>query len=199
MAELQGGVARTLQLARQLLTLARHDADSELADQTEVDLASVVQRVLSIHLPRATEKALQTQVGIQQSAMVVGNEEALAILVSNLIDNSIKYTERDGRLLISLRPAPAGAELNIEDSGPGIPVEERERVFDRFYRRRDTTVTGNGLGLAIAKEIAVRHGASIVLGSSEALGGLSARVLFHTAKAAESLIRCQSIAAVTSR
>jgi two-component system, OmpR family, sensor kinase len=184
MAELQGGVARTLQLARQLLTLARHDADSELADQTEVDLASVVQRVLSIHLPRATEKALQTQVGIQQSAMVVGNEEALAILVSNLIDNSIKYTERDGRLLISLRPAPAGAELNIEDSGPGIPVEERERVFDRFYRRRDTTVTGNGLGLAIAKEIAVRHGASIVLGSSEALGGLSARVLFHAAKAA---------------
>ena len=99
MAELQGGVPRTLQLARQLLTLARHDADSELADQTEVDLASVVQRVLSIHLPRATEKALQTQVGIQQSALVVGNEEALAILVSNLIDNSIKYTERDGRLL----------------------------------------------------------------------------------------------------
>ena len=71
-------------------------------------------------------------------------------------------------------------------------------MFDRFYRRRDATVTGNGLGLAIAKEIAVRHGASIVLGSSEALGGLSARVLFHTAKAAESLIRCQSIAAVPS-
>jgi two-component system OmpR family sensor kinase len=184
MAELQGGVHRTLQLARQLLTLARHDAGGELADQTEVDLATVVQRVLSIHLPLATEKALQTEIGLQQSAMVHGNEEALTILVSNLIDNSIKYTERDGRLLIKLRAAPAGAELNIEDSGPGIPLEERERVFDRFYRRRETTVTGNGLGLAIAKEIAVRHGASIVLGSSEALGGLSARVLFHTAKAA---------------
>ncbi len=184
MAELQGGVSRTLQLARQLLTLARHDVDGEFAQKTEVDLGTVVQRVLSIHLPLATEKALRTEIGIRESAVVLGNEEALAILVSNLIDNSIKYTERDGRLLISLRAASAGAELNIEDSGPGIPVEERERVFDRFYRRRDAMVTGNGLGLAIAKEIAVRHDASIVLESSEALGGLRARVLFHAAKAA---------------
>ncbi len=184
MAELQGGVSRTLQLARQLLTLARHDAEGEGADETQVDLATVIQRVVSIHLPLAAEKALQTEVGIQESAVVLGNEEALSILVSNLIDNSIKYTERDGRLLISLIPASTGAELKIEDSGPGIPVEERERVFDRFYRRRDTVVTGNGLGLAIAKEIAVRHGASIVLESSEALGGLSARILFHTATAA---------------
>lgn len=184
MAELQGGVSRTLQLARQLLTLARHDADGEVADKTPVDLATVIQRVMSIHLPLAAEKALQTEVGIQESAVVLGNEEALSILVSNLIDNSIKYTEREGRLLINLRPASTGAELTIEDSGPGIPVEERVRVFDRFYRRRDTVVTGNGLGLAIAKEIAIRHGASIVLESSEALGGLSARVLFHTATAA---------------
>jgi two-component system OmpR family sensor kinase len=184
MAELQGGVSRTLQLARQLLTLARHDADGEGVDKTPVDLGTVIERVVSIHLPLATEKALQTEVGIQESAVVQGNEEALSILVSNLIENSIKYTERDGRLLISLRPASIGAELKIEDSGPGIPVEERERVFDRFYRRRDTVVTGNGLGLAIAKEIAVRHGASIVLESSEALGGLSARILFHTATAA---------------
>jgi two-component system OmpR family sensor kinase len=184
MEELQGGVSRTLQLARQLLTLARHDADGELADKTEIDLGTLIERVFSIHLPLATEKALHTEIGIQKGAIVLGNEEALSILVSNLIDNSIKYTERDGRLLVSLRPATEGAELKIEDSGPGIPPEERERVFDRFYRRRDTTVTGNGLGLAIAKDIAVRHGASIVLGSSEALGGLSARVLFHTARAA---------------
>jgi two-component system OmpR family sensor kinase len=184
MEELQGGVSRTLQLARQLLTLARQDADGELADKAEIDLGMLVERVFSIHLPLATEKSLQTEIGIQKGAIVLGNEEALSILVSNLIDNSIKYTERDGRLLVSLRPGTTGAELKIEDSGPGIPPEERERVFDRFYRRRDTTVTGNGLGLAIAKDIAVRHGASIVLESSEALGGLRARVLFHTARAA---------------
>ena len=184
MAELQGGVARTLQLARQLLTLARHDADSEMVPKTEVDLSTLIHRVVSIHLPIATEKLLRTEVGLQESAIILGNEEALSILVSNLLDNSIKYTEREGRVLISLRPAARGAELKIEDSGPGIPVEERERVFDRFYRRRDTVVTGSGLGLAIAREIAVRHGASIVLESSELLGGLSARVLFQTASAA---------------
>jgi two-component system OmpR family sensor kinase len=184
MAELQGGVSRTLQLASQLLTLARHDADSEGVGTTQVDLATVIQRVVLIHLPLANAKALQTQVGIQERAIVQGDEEALAILVSNLVDNSIKYTERDGRVLISLRPAPTGAELTIQDSGPGIPLEERERVFDRFYRRRNTTVAGNGLGLAIAKEIADRHGASIILESSEALGGLSARVVFPTAAAA---------------
>jgi signal transduction histidine kinase len=172
-------VSRTLQLARQLLTLARHDADSEMVEKTQVDLATVIHQVVSIHLPLATETALRTEVGIQEGAVVLGKEEALSILVSNLHDNSIKYTERDGRLLISVRPSSTGAELKIEDSGPGIPVEDRERVFDRFYRRRDTLVTGNGLGLAIAKEIAVRHSASIVLDSSEALGGLSARVLFH--------------------
>jgi two-component system, OmpR family, sensor kinase len=184
MDELQGGVSRTLQLARQLLTLARHDADSELADKTHVDLATVIQRVISIHLPLAAEKALRTEVGIEEGALVMGNEEALSTLVSNLVDNSIKYTGRDGRVSISLRPASTGAELKIEDSGPGIPVEERERVFDRFYRRRDTLVSGNGLGLAIAKEIAVRHDASIVLETSQSLGGLSARVLFRSATAA---------------
>jgi signal transduction histidine kinase len=184
MAELQGGVSRTLQLARQLLTLARHDADREVGDPMEVELGTVIRRVVSIHLPLAAEKALKTEVGIQENAVIVGNEEALSILVSNLLDNSIKYTQRDGRLLISLRSASAGAELKIEDSGPGIPIEERERVFDRFYRRRNTVVTGNGLGLAIAKEIAGRHGATIVLGSSEVLGGLSARILFPTSRVA---------------
>jgi two-component system, OmpR family, sensor kinase len=184
MQELQGGVSRTLQLARQLLTLARQDADGELADKGEVDLAAVLKGVLSIHLPLAANKALQTNIGIEERAIVFGNEEALSILVSNLIDNSIKYTDREGSLLIRLKSAQAGAELRIEDSGPGIPAEDRERVFDRFYRRGDTTVTGNGLGLAIAKEIADRHGASIVLEGSETLGGLSARVLFQTARAA---------------
>jgi two-component system OmpR family sensor kinase len=184
MEELQGGVSRTLQLARQLLTLARHEADRAVGDHTSVDLGTVIQRVVSIHLPLAAEKALHTEVGIEENAVILGNEEALSILVSNLVDNSIKYTERDGRLLISLRSASSGAELKIEDSGPGIPVEERERVFDRFYRRRDTVVTGNGLGLAIAKEIAGRHGATIILGASEALGGLSARILFRTSIAA---------------
>ncbi|MDQ2990260.1 MAG: ATP-binding protein, partial [Pseudomonadota bacterium] len=64
------------------------------------------------------------------------------------------------------------------DSGPGIPAEERERVFDRFYRIAGSEVSGSGLGLAIIKAIAERHGATLTLGQSERLGGLSAVVKF---------------------
>jgi signal transduction histidine kinase len=181
MAELQGGVARTLQLARQLLTLARHDVDIEVADKAPVDLAALIRRVVAIHLPLAGEKSVSTAVGIEQGATVSGNEEALSILVSNLIDNSIKYTARDGRLSVRLRGACPGAELHVEDSGPGIPAEERERVFDRFYRRGNSLVMGSGLGLAIARDIATQHDASIVLEPSPELGGLRARVLFPSA------------------
>ena len=73
--------------------------------------------------------------------------------------------------------------LEIEDSGPGIPAEERERVFDRFYRRPGDRASCNGLGLAIAREIAIRHGAVITLLSSLALEGLCARVTFDVPNA----------------
>jgi two-component system sensor histidine kinase TctE len=99
-------------------------------------------------------------------------------VVSNLIDNSIKYTERAGHVSLSLQGGEGGAEPAVEDS-TGIPLEGRQRVFHRFYRR-ESTVIGKGLGLAIAREIATRHEASIVLETSKSLGGLSARVLFTT-------------------
>jgi len=68
--------------------------------------------------------------------------------------------------------------LEVEDSGPGIPSEERERVFDRFYRRVESTESGSGLGLSIARDIAQRHQATIVLDASNDLGGLKASVYF---------------------
>ena len=70
------------------------------------------------------------------------------------------------------------AQLSVADDGPGIAAAERERVFDRFYRRAGNAESGSGLGLAIAREIAARHGASITLQSSNSLGGLSARISF---------------------
>jgi len=70
--------------------------------------------------------------------------------------------------------------VQVEDSGPGIPPDERERVFDRFYRVAGSEAAGSGLGLAIIKAIAERHGAVLTLGSSERLGGLMATVTFKT-------------------
>jgi two-component system OmpR family sensor kinase len=176
--ELQGGVSRTLQLARQLLTLARHGADADDQPVARVDLEQLVRNVLAIHRPLAEAKSIRTDISAQGACAITGSEEALNIMVSNLIENAIKYTDIDGVVRIHVRPSDGQVWLDIEDSGPGIAPEERERVFDRFYRHRSSTASGSGLGLAIAREIALRHGASITLGASNALGGLHARVSF---------------------
>jgi two-component system, OmpR family, sensor kinase len=180
MAELQGGIARTLQLAQGLLTLARHDSEAQLHYADRMNLSAAVSKSLSIHIPLAQEKNLTVETGQLDDVFVHGNVEAVAILSSTIIDNAVKYTDRAGRVRIEVFSSSV-AELRIEDSGPGIPEEDRNRVFDRFYRRRDALGGGSGLGLAIAKEIATRCNATIVLGSSEDLGGLKVSVFFTRA------------------
>jgi two-component system, OmpR family, sensor kinase len=176
--ELQGGVSRTLQLARHLLTLARHGADADDQAVAWVDLERLVRNVLAIHLPLAEAKSIRTEIIVQASCEIMGSEEALNTMVSNLIENAIKYTDIDGAVRIHVRQASDSVWLDIEDSGPGIPPDERERVFDRFYRRKGNTSSGSGLGLAIAREIASCHGASITLQAGDCLGGLHVRVGF---------------------
>jgi signal transduction histidine kinase len=110
---------------------------------------------------------------------VSGNQDALNTLVANLVENAIKYSESGGVIRIRLRQRTHDVALEVEDSGPGIPLEDRERVFDRFYRRVDSTESGSGLGLAIARDIARRHQATILLDSSSDLGGLKACVCFE--------------------
>jgi two-component system OmpR family sensor kinase len=107
-----------------------------------------------------------------------GDAGALATLFSNLLNNAIKYTPRGGSVRVSVEPGEDGTALLVEDSGPGIPAEDRERVFDRFCRRAGSETFGSGLGLAIARGIAARHRAEIELSASPELGGLAARVHF---------------------
>jgi two-component system, OmpR family, sensor kinase len=180
MSELQGGVSRALKMARQLLTLARHDADADGQPIAPVDLAAIVSQVVAIHMPLAETKSLRIEVNAGQAAFVRGSEEALNTLVANLLENAIKYSDTGGVIRISLRNRLNEVWLEIEDSGPGIPLEERERVFDRFYRRVESTESGSGLGLAIARDIARRHQATIILDSSSELGGLNACVCFDS-------------------
>jgi two-component system OmpR family sensor kinase len=178
MAELQGGISRTLKLAQGLLTLARHDSEVDLQYNGLFDLSVAVRSALAIHLPLIEEKRLHVDIADLNELRVRGSPEAVAILASTLIDNAVKYNNHGGQVRIGIHGQSSRAELRIEDSGPGIPVEDRERVFDRFYRRRDALAGGSGLGLAIAKEIAARCDATIALGESDDLGGLKASVHF---------------------
>jgi signal transduction histidine kinase len=161
--------------------LARHDADADAQPFAPVDLEELIGQVVAIHLPLAEAKSIRLEVHAMQSAFVPGDAEALNTLVANLIENAIKYSHSNGVVRLTLQSRQSEVSLHVEDSGPGIPPDERERVFDRFYRRVESTEGGSGLGLAIARDIAARHRASISLDSSEALGGLDACVCFSAA------------------
>jgi two-component system, OmpR family, sensor kinase len=112
-------------------------------------------------------------------ATVPGNAEALRMLVRNLLDNAIKYTPPGGRVDLHLRAdGDRAVLLTVEDSGPGIAPEYRDRVMQRFVRETSEGAPGSGLGLAIVQAIATAHGATMLLDSSERLGGLRAVVRF---------------------
>jgi two-component system OmpR family sensor kinase len=131
----------------------------------------------------AQERGVDLGIEVSEPAIVKGDADSLRVMFNNLIDNATKYTPKGGRVDVCLKVRDGRPVVEISDTGPGIPQEERERVFDRFYRvgeganRARTDVAGSGLGLAIVRRIAVQHGAAVSLGESEA-GGLKVTVTF---------------------
>jgi len=180
-ARLEAGIDRATRLVEQLLVLARQEAAGGPLEQ--VDLRDVAR--LALADVAASAQARGIDAGLQEDALhgshVPGVAEELRLLARNLLDNAIKYTPEGGRVDVSLRREGAGLCLRVEDSGPGIPEAERERVLGRFYRSPQSAqqAPGSGLGLAIVQAIAQRHGAQLVLERSERLGGLCVRVCFH--------------------
>ena len=101
------------------------------------------------------------------------DEERIVQLVSNLVGNALKFTAPGGEVELTLRATPDGAEIEVRDTGPGIPATELPHIFERFYRGTNTgeaRASGSGLGLAIARSIAEMHGASIEVASVEGSG-----------------------------
>jgi two-component system, OmpR family, sensor kinase len=182
LADLKSGLQRATHSVNQLLTLARQEPGAAERRLGPVDLAELAGQVLGELLPLAEAKAID--LGAAQpggDAVVEGDGEGLRILISNLVGNAIRYTPRGGKVDVLAGDGPEGPFLEVVDTGPGIPAEERTRVFDRFYRRAESADTGTGLGLAIVETIADRHGASVILTDAPS-GGLCARVLFPRRK-----------------
>ena len=173
---LTAGIERATRLVEQLLVLARQEAS--VVKPVPVDLAALAARTVGELAGVAAAKGVDLGLQHADAAGVAGQPDALAILMRNLVDNAVKYTPAGGTVDVAVHAAPAGALLIVEDSGPGIPFDERERVLDRFYRVAGSEASGSGLGLAIITAIAERHGATLTLGQSERLGGLSAQVQF---------------------
>jgi two-component system OmpR family sensor kinase len=176
--DLQRGVSRAIHLVGQLLTLARQEPEVSQSIFQRVDLSEIARLVVAEQTPLAM--ARQIDVGISDAAesMIQGDPGALRVMLGNLVDNAIRYSPSGGRVDVAVTRDDRRALLTVVDEGPGIPVADRGRVFDRFFRGTEHDVPGSGLGLAIVKSIAERHRASIALDSGPGGRGLAVSVTF---------------------
>jgi signal transduction histidine kinase len=173
---LAAGIERAARLVEQLLALARSEPGAAAAAPQRLDLSELAREALADTVPLALARGTQLELFADASVFVDGDRAALAVLVRNLADNAVRYAPRAARVELRVSSPDGVPTLQVDDSGPGIPQAERERVFDRFYRRGVGDEGGTGLGLAIVRSVAQRHGASVVLDDSP-LGGL--RVTLH--------------------
>lgn len=162
------GAQRCSHLVNQLLTLARNEPEARLnAPMDLLDLHRVAQEITAHWVPEALRKNIDLGFeGVDSQLPVKGHEAGLRDLIDNLIDNAIRYTPAGGHITVRVGYGDS-AWLEVEDDGPGIPPEERERVFERFHRIAGTGQPGSGLGLAIVQEVASRHGARVVIGEGQ--------------------------------
>jgi two-component system sensor histidine kinase TctE len=175
--KLRGATRRTSQLANQLLALSRADARAMQGQPVQrVNLKELCEAILENHLDAASAKRID--LGLDASpAEAQGHEWLLRELLGNLVDNAVKYTPEGGTVTIRCGMRGGGAFLEVEDDGPGLEPAERSRVLERFYRVRGTQGEGNGLGLAIADEIARAHGSQLDLQPASAGRGLKVSLL----------------------
>lgn len=170
--KLRNATRRTSQLANQLLALSRADARTMHSQPTQrVDLKSLCEDALEAHLDAATARGID--LGLEADAvLVMGHAWLLRELLSNLVDNAVKYSCEGCCVTIRCGRRGSDAFLEVEDDGPGVGPAERPRILERFYRVQGTTGEGNGLGLAIAEEIARVHRSHLQLAAAEGGRGL---------------------------
>jgi two-component system OmpR family sensor kinase/two-component system sensor histidine kinase QseC len=176
-AQLGAAVDRATHLIEQLLTLARAEPGEAPVERRVVMLEAVAAEAIADTHALALTRNIDLELQNDGQPQVLGDPAALRTLVRNLVDNAVRYTPEGGQVRIRTRATPSGATVEVIDNGPGIAREERERSFDRFFRRAASPEGGTGLGLAIVKAIAEAHGATVSLHDAPG-GGLHVSVAF---------------------
>jgi two-component system sensor histidine kinase TctE len=165
LAQLQTAAEHATHLVNQLLSLARAEPSAEQTQTMELlDMTALARDTTTEWVPRAL--ALGIDLGFEgphTPLHIKGDDFLLHEMLGNLIDNAVRYTQRGGNVTVRLTQAQDAIEIGVEDNGPGIPENEREAVLERFHRVLGTGVDGCGLGLAIVREIVLRHGGHIRL------------------------------------
>ncbi len=174
------GIDRATRLVEQLLILARQQTGLNSHNPSKpIDINQLCLTAFNDVYPLAQQKHID--MGLIQSdiCFVMGHEEAIRIMLRNILDNSIKYSPELSKIDLKVELKGKLVCIHVDDCGPGIPEPHSTRVMDRFYRIPGNPVSGSGLGLSIVKTIADLHSAKIEIGKSTSLGGLAVRVTFE--------------------
>jgi two-component system sensor histidine kinase TctE len=178
--QLHAATDQLTRLVNQLLSLARAEPDARRSAETgRINLVELAREFTTEWVPRAI--AREIDLGFERPSgdtFIEGDTFLLREMLGNLLDNAIRYTQLGGHVTVKVAAEGNSAVLSVEDNGPGIPPADRERVFERFYRVLGTGAEGCGLGLAIAREIALRHRAEITLDDGAGGRGTVVRVRF---------------------
>ena len=166
------GTDRCTHLVDQLLKLARLEPQAVARQRRAVELTALVSDMLHQHREQAAARHIALRERLPATCTVRGDEDALRLMLRNLLDNAISYTQRGGRVEVSIQLQQDRVCLVVADNGPGIAADKRERIFERFYRVENHEKTGCGIGMAIVARVCELHQASIELSDPETGSGL---------------------------
>ena len=180
LTQLRTATQQATRLVNQLLSLARAEpAIGRVQALERIDLVQLAREATAEWVPRAIERNVDLGFDADtEAAYVAGDPFLLREMLSNLLDNAVRYTQAGGQVTVRVTCGMGRPRVSVEDNGPGIPEAERGRVFERFYRVLGTGTEGCGLGLAIVTEIAESHGAEVKLTPAHVGTGTIVRVTF---------------------
>jgi len=164
---------RLAELVQDIIELSRLQAAEVSPESRPIALSEVIAEALDRNVVIAENRGIKLAVKTDEPAFVYGDREQLTMAVKNLIENAILYSNENAQVGVGLGIADGMAEIAITDTGPGIPREEQDRIFERFYRvdpSRSRQTGGTGLGLSIVKHVALNHNGEIRLFSQLGLG-----------------------------
>ena len=187
MQDMNHEIDRLTGIVTDLLTLTRMDGDKNGMKQEAVDMSTLTEEVIHMLTPAAEKRGQQLESSIEPGLHMMGDRARLNQILYNLTDNAIKYSPDGGKISVSLREEQEKLVWRVRDNGVGIPAEDQEHIFERFYRvdkARSRETGGTGLGLSIVKQLVTMHGGEITV-HSEPNRGSEFKVVFPRGGAAE--------------
>ena len=180
MQDMNHEIDRLTGIVTDLLTLTRMDSEQGVMKQEAVDMSALTEEVVHLLTPAAEKRGQRLESHIAPGMQMMGDRTRLNQILYNLTDNAIKYSPDGGRISVALQQEADGLVWRVRDNGVGIPAEDQEHIFERFYRvdkARSRETGGTGLGLSIVKQLVTMHGGEITV-HSEPNHGSEFRVVF---------------------